>query len=156
MMKPLIYSGALALAVVASLPTGYASARAGKNTHVDSTLQFPQGKTRNFRHTIRLHIPQESSAISQLMINVPTGLTVKSDITVTDQSGKQVKTQIAVNDSKVLLIFSEPVTSGTKLDIDLNNVIRTGGSNAWLYQIYEKIAGSNVEITIGIAQFRTY
>lgn len=155
MLKPPLYAAALTL-VAALFPIDYASARAEKVTHVDSTLQFPQGKRTNFRHTIRLHIPQESEAISQLIINVPTGLTVKSDITVTDQSEKQIKTQIAVNGSKVLLLFSEPVTSGTKLDIALNNVTRTGVSNAWIYQIYEKLSGSNVEILIGIAQFRTY
>lgn len=156
MKRTLIYVVALGLVAATSIPTDYASARAGISTHVDSTLQFPQGKTRNFRHTIRLHILQDEGSISQLTIDVPVGLIVRNDITITDQSGKQINTNVSVNDGKVILTFSEPVASETKLNIALNRVLRIGISNAWLYRISEKFAGSNTELSIGTAQFRVY
>lgn len=156
MKRTLIYAAAFSLVATVLISADYASARAGRFTHIDSTFQFPSSKARNFRHTIRLHIPQEGRAISQLSIEVPPGLTVRNNITISDQSGRRIKANTSVNGNKIILAFPELVAPGTRLNIDLNKVIRRGFSNGWLYSVSEKNPGINADIPIGVAQFRTY
>jgi len=155
-MRTLIYVVSLSLVATASVYTDYASARTERFPHVDSTVQFPQSKWRIVRHTIRLHIPQESSALSQLSIDVPAGLTASNDISVSDQSGRKINTNVSVNGSKVTIAFPQPVAPGTRLDIDMNNVRISGVSNAWLYQVSAKIIGTDADTLLGVAQFRVY
>ena len=142
----------------ASIPAAYGKTMTDtrKLPYIGNTMQFPQGKARNFRHTFRLQIPQESSAISQLSIGVPAGLTVRNNITVTDQSGREINPNVSINGSQIILVFPEPVAPGTGLKINMNNVRRWGVSNAWLYHISAKFVGIGVEITLGVARFKVY
>jgi hypothetical protein len=156
MMRILIYAVALSLVATASIHTDYASARTERFPHVDSTVQFPQSKWRIVRHTIRLDIPQESSALSQLSIDVPGGLTASNDISVSDQYGRKINTNVSVNGSKVTLTFPKSVAPGTLLDIDMNNVKISGVSNAWLYHVSAKLVGTDADTILGAAQFRVY
>ena len=155
MMRTLIYA-AVVLAIAAPISADYASARTEPTPHIDGSVQFPQTRARNFRHTIRLHIPQGSSPLSQLSIDVPTGLTVRNNITVTDNSGREINANVSINGNKVIIDFNQPVTPESQLEIDLNDVIRTGVSNAWLYRVSTKFVGNNIHIPIGIAQLRVY
>ncbi len=156
MMKKLIYAATFTLIAATAISPKYVSAREGQFTHVDSTFQFPPTKARNFRHTIRLHITQNSSAISQLSIDIPTGLTVKNDISVFNQSGDKINTNTSVESSKIIISFPTPVAPGSRLNIDLNDVTRLGVSNAWLYHIFARSIDSNADTSIGVAQFRVY
>jgi len=155
-MKILNYIMALTVIVAASVPAEYVSAGVGKFPHVNSTVTFPPTQTRNFRHTIRLHIPQESSALSRLSIEVPKGLTVRNDITVSDQSGQEIDATISINGRQLTVTFPEPVAPGTLLNIAMNNVRRFGSSNVWLYHLSAKVVGTEVDIPLGVAQFRVY
>lgn len=155
MMKTLIYAAAV-LAIAAPISADYASARTEPTPHIDGSVQFPTTRARNVRHTIRLHIPQGSSPVSQLIIDVPTGLRVRKNITVTDNSGRKINANVSINGNKVIMDFTEPVTPDSQLEIDLNDVRITGVSNAWLYPISAKIVGNNLHIPIGIAQIRVY
>ena len=155
MMRTLIYS-AVVLAIAAPISADYASARTEPTPHIDGSVQFPPTRARNVRHTIRLHIPQGSSPLSQLSIDVPTGLRVRKNITVTDNFGRKINANLSINDNKVIMDFTEPVTPDSQLEIDLNDVRITGVSNAWLYRISAKTVGNNIHIPIGIAQIRVY
>ncbi|MEG4121844.1 MULTISPECIES: DUF2808 domain-containing protein [unclassified Microcoleus] len=155
MMRTLIYS-AVVLAIAAPISADYASARTEPTPHIDGSVQFPPTRARNVRHTIRLHIPQGSSPLSQLSIDVPTGLRVRKNITVTDNFGGKINANVSINDNKVIMDFTEPVTPDSQLEIDLNDVRITGVSNAWLYRISAKTVGNNIHIPIGIAQIRVY
>lgn len=155
MMKTLIYA-VVVLAIAAPISADYASARTEPTPHIDGSVQFPTTRARNVRHTIRLHIPQGSSPVSQLIIDVPTGLRVRKNITVTDNYGREINANISINGNKVIMDFTEPVTPDSQLEIDLNDVRITGVSNAWLYPISAKIVGNNLHIPIGIAQIRVY
>lgn len=141
-----------------SIPAAYGNTMmdTGKFPYIVSTVQFPQGKMWNFRHTFRLKIPQDSSALSQLYIEVPAGLTIRNNITVTDQSGREINTNVSVNGSKVILAFPEPVAPGIRLNIAMNNVRRLGASNAWLYRVSAKLVGIDADIALGVARFRVY
>lgn len=155
MMKTLIYA-AVVLAIAVPISAEYASARTEPTPHIDGSVQFPPTRARNVRHTIRLHIPQGSSPLSQLIIDVPTGLRVRKNITVTDNSGREINANVSINDNKLIIDFTEPVSPDSQLEIDLNDVRITGVSNAWLYRISAKIVGNNIHIPIGIAQIRVY
>lgn len=156
MVRTLIYAAAFSLVAAALIPANYANARAGKFPHVDSTTEFPQSKWRIVRHTIRLHIPQESKALSQLSIDVPAGLTASNDIRVSDQSGRKINTNVSVNGRKLTLAFPQPIAPETRLNIAMNRVIISGTSNAWLYHVSAKLVGNNADSFIGVAQFRVY
>ncbi|HAA30845.1 MAG TPA: hypothetical protein DCE56_28060 [Cyanobacteria bacterium UBA8553] len=95
-MRTLIYAAAFTLAFVAfnSATYGTPIKETAKFPHIVGSVQFPQTKTKIVRHTFRLQIPQESSALSQLIINVPRGLTVTNNIRVSDQSGRKINSKI--------------------------------------------------------------
>lgn len=155
-MKTLFCSAAVALVLAAPIFADYASARTGSTPHIDGAVQFPQNRSRIFRHTIRLHIPQGNSPLSQLIIDVPEGLVVSNNITLTEKSEREINANFSIIGNKVIVNFPQPVTPESKLELDLNNVRRRGTSNAWLYQISAKFVGTDREMPIGIARLRVY
>ncbi|MEB3178114.1 MAG: hypothetical protein VKL59_03595 [Nostocaceae cyanobacterium] len=159
MKKTLMFAATITCLTLALIPAGYTSAREdnGKFPHIDSNGQFPPIRwVTNVRHTIQVHIPQNSSAISQLHLEVPYGLTVKDDIQVSTKSGQTIQTNTSINGSKVVVTFLEPVTPGTKLIVELNHVKRTKITVPYSYRLSANIVGSNVAIPIGVAYFRMY
>ena len=157
-MKKLIYAAALTLATISFNPVAYRNpmTAAVRFPYIVSSVQFPQTKVRFFRHSFRLQIPEGNSALSQLNIEVPDGLTVRNNISVSDQSGRKINTNISVNGNKIIIAFPQPVAPVTRLNIEMNNVKRTGVSNAWLYPVSVRFASSNADIPIGVAEFPVY
>jgi hypothetical protein len=154
-VRTLIYA-AVSLAIAALISADYASARTESSPHIDGAVQFPQNRSRIFRHTIRLHIPQGSSHLSQLMIDVPEGLRVSNDITITNNSGQETNADVAIMGDKVIINFPQTITPNSKLELDLNYVERRGISNAWLYRVTAKFVGLDAALPIGIARIRVY
>ncbi len=157
-MRILIYTAVFSLVAAASIPANSASARtdAGNSPHIDSAVQFPPTKWRIVRHTIKLHVPPESSALTQVIIHIPAGLTASNDIRLSDQSNRQVNANVSVNGSQVTLAFPQPVAPETLIDIDMNNVKISGVSNAWLYHVSAKFAETGINVPIGVARFPIY
>jgi len=155
-MKVLIYLTTLSLLAATCVPAVYADSVTDVIglPHIGSTTQFPQGKWGPFRHTFQLQIPQNSSALSQLNIDVPAGLTVEKNINISDGSGRKIPANTSVNDNKITIVFPQAISPGNTITIDLNKVNRIGTSNAWLYRISAKLVGIDTEMPIGIAQFR--
>ncbi|MFB2920647.1 DUF2808 domain-containing protein [Aerosakkonema funiforme] len=158
MARILIYAAALTLAAGLKAPAVYGNhtTAASRFPYIVSSVQFPPTKARIFRHTFRLQIPEGNSAISQLNINVPSGLTVRDNISISDQSGRNINANVSVNGSQVIVVFPQPVVPGTRLKIEMNNVRRTGVSNAWLYPVSARFVGINADIPIGVAEFHVY
>lgn len=157
-MKILIYAAAFTLVIASSVPATYGNAprTTGKVPHIVGAVQFPQTRWRIVRHSFRLEIPQESKALSQLSIEVPSGLTVRNNISVSDQSERRISTNVSVNDSKVMLAFPEPIVPGTTLKVALKDVKISRRSNSWLYSISVRLIGLNADIPIGIVRIRSY
>ncbi|NMF61672.1 hypothetical protein DP113_33255 (plasmid) [Brasilonema octagenarum UFV-E1] len=163
MKKSLIYAGAvLTLAAAVLIPANYATAKMnnGRVPHIDGNVQFPPyARWQLIRYTFRLHIPQNSKAITQLIINVPNNVTISADIKnidIVNENGQKINTNISVNSKTVSLAFLESVAPNTKLDIDLKNVKRSTLGNSVIYRFSAKFVGSDEDIPIGIAQFRIY
>lgn len=128
----------------------------GRVPHIYGSVQFPQNRWRLVRHSFKLVVPQESKALSQLIITVPNGLTVTDNIIVSDQSGQKIDTSISVSSNKIIIGFPCSVVPKTRLKVAMNNVKISGRTNAWLYKISTRLTGLNADIPIGIARFRVY
>lgn len=162
MIKKLIGAAAFTLLSAASVSVAYGqlATKTEKYPYITGSVAFPvrvrPSIASSVRHTFRIQIPQESSALSHLTIDVPKGLIVRNNISVSDQYGRKVDTNVSVNGKKVFVAFPSPVAPGTQLEIDMNNVRMSGVSNGWIYRIYAKLVGFDVDIPIGVAQFRFY
>ncbi len=163
-MKKTLIDAVLALATAVLISPSYASARTndGRVPHIDGNVQFPstrRGIGGIFRHTFRLHIPQNSKAVTQLLITVPDNVTVSNDIKNIDvayENEQKINTNVSVNSRTILLAFTEPIAPNTKFHIDLNNIKRSTLGNGSVYRFWAKESGIDAEIPIGVAHFRIY
>ncbi len=89
---------------------------------VYSTSQFPQTKTLDVRHTIRLFIPDNSEKLTKISIAAPKGATIKNDVRVKDKDGRILATSSQVDNGILTITFASPLVGGNKLQIDLNQV----------------------------------
>lgn len=161
MKKPLMYAAALALATAVLIPANYASARNndGNVPHIDGNSQFPPTRWRLVRHTFQLHVPQNSNAVTQLVIKVPDNVTISNnikDINVANENEQIINTNVSVNGRTILLDFPEPIGPNTKFHIHLKNVRRPTLGNSAVYRFSAKEVGIDAEIPIGVANFRIY
>lgn len=168
MRKILIFTTALTLmlaplnsATYASNPTArgrvpHSPTARGRVPRIHRFLQFPQNRQRLVRHSFRLVIPQQSKALYQLNISVPKNLRVGDNINVSDQAGQEINTDISIDGSRITLTFPKLIVPGTSLKIAMKNVKILGPSNAWLYRISVRLVGTDADLPIGIARFRTY
>ncbi|MEH2002456.1 MAG: DUF2808 domain-containing protein [Nostoc sp.] len=157
-MKKLIHAVALTL-IIASLSSAAYGTNTTKNSrfpNIVGAVQFPQNKAKVVRDSLQLKIPQDSRALSQMTIAVPQGLTVKNDINLSDQSGQKIAANITVNGRTITIAFPQQVARGTELNIDLNRVLISGTSNAWLYPVSVRLVGLNADIPVGVFRLRIY
>jgi Protein of unknown function (DUF2808) len=120
--------------------------------YVYSTIQFPETRATNVRHTFRLRVPANSLPLTSVRITVPAGLTVKNDLNIEDRSGHKIPATIVVDDRNITIDFTQPVAAGTDLNIDLNRVNLWG--TARNYQV--SIRSDRLERSLGTVQFRNY
>jgi Protein of unknown function (DUF2808) len=162
MNKELIFTMALTLATTAIISPDYANARTndGSFIHIDGNVQFPALKYWSMiRHTFSLHIPKNSKAITQLLIQIPDNVTISNDIkdiNIVDEKGHRINTNISVNAKTILLAFPEPLHPNTKFDIDLNKIKRQNLGNGSVYSFSAREIGIDALIPIGAAWFRRY
>jgi len=161
MKKQLIYTIALTLATTVIIAPNYASARTDHDRipHIDGNVQFPPMRWQIVRHSFRLHIPENSKAVTQLLIQVPDNVTISNNIKnieIMDEKGQRINTNISVNGKTILLVFTEPVAPNTKFDIDLNKIKRRNIDNGSVYHFSAREVGIDAIIPIGVAWFRTY
>ena len=164
MKRSLIYAIILTLSSTAIIAPSYASARTddGKVPHIDGNAQFPPtrwGIGGTFRHTFRLHVPQDSKTITQILVEVPDNVKISNniqDIDVVNEKGQKINTNISVNGKTILLAFTEPVAPNIKLEINLNKIKRRNIGNGSVYSFSAREVGIDAEIPIGVAWFRLY
>ncbi|MEH2336058.1 DUF2808 domain-containing protein [Nostoc sp.] len=161
MKRLLIYAVILTLSGTAIITPSYANTRTddGRVIHIDGNTQFPPTRWGIFRHTFRLHVPKNSNALTQIIIKVPSNVTVSNDVSnidVVDENEHKINTNISINGQTILLVFREQVAPNTKLRIDLNKIKRRSIGNGSVYSFSAKEVGLNAEIPIGVAWFRLY
>jgi hypothetical protein len=161
-MKRVISTAAITMAIASFSLWGQAkSTKAAEQfVEINHAVQFPKivkpGNDNVVRQSFNLIIPKKSSKISDIILNVPSGLSVGKNITVSDNSDKNIKTNIAMNGNKIVMNFPQPISPGTALNISLNQVSLVGVSNAWDYSVSAKFVGMNTEVPVGVVQFGIY
>lgn len=157
----ILYSTTLFFSSVALLSPSGVSAYTddGKIPHVDRNVQFPPTRWQIVRHTIWLHVPKHSKALTELSINVPKTITISNDlnnIKITDEKRRHINAKISFNNRNIKIVFAEPIPSNTKFMIEINHVQRQLFANSYTYELFAKFVGINADIPIGITQFHPY
>ena len=158
MKKTLIHVVALTLASAVLMAPGYTSSKTdeGRLSNVDGNVQSSPTRWRLVRHTFVLNLPQKSKPVTQIIIAAPSTVAVSNDIDVLEhQKSRKFNINISVNDKNIILSFPEPIAPGTKLAINLNQVKQPIGGPTSVYQFSAKVVGSDAEISVGVARFRT-
>lgn len=158
-MKKLLFCAAVSsLAIIASISADYTNAKTDNNkvANVENDLESPTNRWRLVKHTFRLHIPRNINALSQLIIDTPPTVAVSNDIDVLAQNSQKININVSTIGRRIVIDFSEKDISNTTLLVELNKVKQpTLGSDS-VYNLSAKVVGSDTEIPVGIARFRTF
>jgi len=159
MKKTLIYAGAvLVLAGSTLISVNYASAKIDDSQALktENSSQSHTNKWRLVKHSFQLHIPQNEKALSQLIIETPSTVAVSNDIEVLDTTGKKININVSANGKQIVIDFPAKAIFNSKLIINFNRVKQPISGPASIYRLSAKVIGSDVEIPIGLATFKTF
>lgn len=96
-------------------------------------------------------------ALSQILIDLPEGIRIGKGIAVTNQSGQTINTTVSIKETSATIVFAQPVSAGTTLSVFMQGVETSDYMGRdWLYPIYGRSIGMNVNIPLGTAQIQTY
>jgi hypothetical protein len=154
MKRHLLYAAAIMIGFAALTPVAKASSL------VHSAAYPNRIKVTNATYHLGLRV--EGNPLSQLSILVPDDAPGKirfsNRVEVTDRAGHLVNTTSSSSDGKrVTIAFTQPVLSGTILEIDLKGV-KTSDllGRTWLFPIEGIGVNSNQAIQLGTARIQTY
>ncbi|MBF2014830.1 MAG: DUF2808 domain-containing protein [Rivularia sp. T60_A2020_040] len=159
-MKNILISTAAILTIV--VPIGNAIAQPANVTsnfaRITNFSEFPKG-IRHWstpRHTLKIAISQQSNAVSQIMIEAPNNIVLDDNIDISNQSGEKINAEITIDDNKkATLTFSQPVSPGTNLTIEMNKVRKLRATRGeMLYRVFANFVNSNQAVPVGIARLR--
>jgi len=159
MNRKLTPTAIFVLTMAVLVPATYANPtpQSGNFPHVISLGESPQGirHWRILRHTLKIAVPENSKAISQLIIEAPANIVLRESIDVSEPSGKEIAAKVSIQGKKATLEFAESVAPGTTIIVEMNNVKKTAVTTGdKFYKISTILAGMNVELPIGIVQLR--
>lgn len=160
-MKKLIYIAALTLAITSSVPAVWANEKPGDSSgsYLGNSTAYPSDTTAvDATHEFEVYV---GKPLAELVIDLPEGVKINRGIEVKNQTGQKIPATVSINNRKATVAFSQPVEPETKLSILMNGVNTIGNSEAgysrpWIYRVYAKNAGSQGEISLGVARIQTY
>ena len=157
MKKILIKAVALTLASTVLMAPSYASFETDESrfSNVDEDVYFSPTRWRLVKQTFVLHFPENSKAVTQIIIATPPTVAVSNDIEVLEHKGRKISINVSVNGKNIILDFLKPVAPGSRIDINLNQVKQPILDSTSVYRFSAKVVGSDTEIPIGVAEFRT-
>ncbi|MEW6499532.1 MAG: hypothetical protein AB1589_44775, partial [Cyanobacteriota bacterium] len=74
---------------------------------------------------------------------------------VLEHKGRKISINVSVNGKNIILDFPEPIAPGSRIDINFNKVKQPILDSTSVYRLSAKVVGSDTEIPIGVAEFRT-
>jgi Protein of unknown function (DUF2808) len=155
-MKKLIYAAVSTILLVSLVSNDVKASEIdnAKITHIVDSAALPlDGFVQGATHRIDLHV--KGQPLSELMINMPSGVKVNQGIEVTNKSGDKISTTVSIIGRKASIAFSQPITPGTTLSISMRGV-DTPGPGIRHYQVSAKKVGLNSELPLGLARINTY
>jgi Protein of unknown function (DUF2808) len=150
---------------VAMVKPAQAGSNAGTNIHIEQSRQFPETRWANADHFIRLHVPNQGQALTKIWLQIPENLKFDtSQVEVFNLQGQKIPvvitsmltTQALETERIIQLDFPTPIASGTQFDIRIKNVKKTLVSRPANYLVSAKLLGSNRDVFVGSAYFRSY
>lgn len=130
--------------------------RNAKSPHLVNSGAHPNNaKMPVATHHFKVHV--QGRELSEIMIDVPEGITISDRIVVTDQSNQKIATTVAINDRRINLTFAQPVPLETTLLVAMKNIKKQQNiTRLWLYPVYGKTVDVDAELPLGIARVQTY
>ncbi|MCL1466226.1 DUF2808 domain-containing protein [Argonema galeatum] len=155
-MKKLIYATAFTLMLASWIPVAHAAGRSRdfKVSRIVHSAAHATG-TRNLDATHHFEIDVEGSAISEISMDLPEGISIHRGIKITNQSGQKIPATVSIADRKATLLFGQPVTPGTTISVKIEGVPTSIYQHFWQYMVYGKMVGIDAAIPLGIAQIQT-
>jgi hypothetical protein len=131
----------------------------GPSTHLSRATALPNtaqlmhsGLVKNY---LEFHV--QDRALSQISIDLPSGISVNKGIEVTDQSGQPLETQVSIGDRKINLVFPSPVQPDTTILIVMKGIqSHSFSGRTWLYPISIQSVGLSANIPLQTARILTY
>lgn len=157
MKKILISAVVLTLVSTVLMAPSYASFAIDESrlSDVDGNVDSSPTRWRIVKQTFVLHFPETSKPVTQIIIATPSTVAVSNDIEVLEHRGRKISINVSVNGKNIILDFLEPVAPGSRIDINFNKVKQPILDSTSVYRLSAKVVGSNTEIPIGVAEFRT-
>lgn len=157
MKKILISAVVLTLISTVLIAPSYASFAIDESrlSDVDGNVDSSPTRWRIVKQTFVLHFPENSSPVTQIIIATPSTVAVSNDIEVLEHKGRKISISVSVNGKNIILDFPEPIAPGSRIDINFNKVKQPILNSTSVYRLSAKVVGSDIEIPIGVAEFRT-
>lgn len=158
MPRRLIQFASLILAITVLNPAAYGeqNSNLAATPSIVGAVQFPRGKRLSVvRHIIKIQVPENSRAISQLKINIPFGLAVSNDVTIHDQSKGNIAADISISEKMAIISFLKPIMPKSTLEINMNKVQISGAYNIFTYRVFAKLVDLKPELNLGVAEIHT-
>lgn len=170
-MKGLVYSGlsALVVAIAASgisTPAGALPGITSGNPNASTPLVMPGDTAMTFNftapfitnsgvrgsaHFVRLAVVGMS--LNDLMVAIPSQMEQYDSIRVINQEGRDIPAKISKEKNRVAIVFSQPVSPGTYLEVLFTGVqMRGSGGDTLFYGITAERTGLMGEIPVGTAR----
>jgi Protein of unknown function (DUF2808) len=131
----------------------------GNSTHLSRATALP--RTAQLMHSgfvnnyLEFHVQER--ALSQISIDLPSGVSLNKGIEVTDRSGHPLASQVSIGDRQINLVFQSPVPPDTTIKIVLKGIQSPSLSGrTWLYPISIRSIGLNANIPLETARISTY
>ncbi|GJD19993.1 hypothetical protein RIVM261_049490 [Rivularia sp. IAM M-261] len=158
MKRRVSYTGALLISLVILANVNYAFAKTDNNqsSTIENQVNPFSNSWRLVKHRFQLHIPKNDKPLSQVIIETPSTVAVSSDIEVIDTTGQKVDINISTNGKQIIIDFPDKVIHNTKLLVNLNRVRQPTSGTDSVYRLSAKVVGSDAEIPMGVATFKTF
>lgn len=143
---------------ISALPANRALAD-GTSTHLSRATALPH--TAQLMHSglvnnyLEFHV--HDRALSQISIDLPSGVTINKGIEAIDRSGRALKTRVDISDRQVNLVFLSPVQPDASIKIVMKGIqSHSLSGQTWIYPISIQSVGLNAKIPLQSARILTY
>jgi hypothetical protein len=158
-MKNLINTFALTLVMTSPLSIALASnPNDAKMSHLGSSSATPnQSVFSDATHQFEVHV--SGKEISELVIQLPEGVSISRGVDVKTKSGTKVPANVSINEEKARLVFSQPVAPGVSILVSMKGVetpFYASNGHTWHYKVFATKVGMKEEISLGLARVDIY
>jgi hypothetical protein len=155
-MKKLIYTVTFTLVLASSVTTAWAkNPNDAKFSHLGNSAAVPNvARIPDATHKFDVHV--QGKALSELVIDLPEGISINKGIEVQNKLGQKIPTTVSINNKKATVAFSEPIVPGTTISIRMKVVNTPDYKGTWHYPVSVKKVGMKEAIPLGLARIQTY